>query len=146
MGRAPRRKPNVAAARMIRWSLIVFLSEGRKRYYHSYRKSALDVEIVRRADGVLLGRNKSTQRWLCETATRELQPAWSWVRATLYCQAELGPGTLAREAAIPVNLAGRNADEGYSFLRRSQRATIFVGSTASLSICISTTLPLLSTR
>jgi len=54
MGRAPRRKPNVvAAARMIRWSLIVFLSEGRKRHYHSYRKSALDVEIGRGADGGL---------------------------------------------------------------------------------------------
>ncbi len=37
--------------------------------------------------------------------------------------------------------------ERYSLvLRRSHRVTIFVGSTASLSICISTTLPLLSTR
>src|SRR2546425_4566189 len=53
MGRAPRRKPNVAAARMIRWSLIVFLSEGRNGHYHSYRKSALDVEIGRGADGGL---------------------------------------------------------------------------------------------
>ena len=59
----------MAAARMIRWSLIVFLSEGRNGHYHSYRKSALDVEIVRRADGVLLGLNTSTQRWLSETAT-----------------------------------------------------------------------------
>src|SRR5437016_5901813 len=37
--------------------------------------------------------------------------------------------------------------ERYSLvLRRSQSVTIFVGSTASLSICISTTLPLLSIR
>ncbi len=52
-------------------------------------------------------------------------------------------GTLARRRGA-FDCAHR---ERYSLvLRRSQSVTIFVGSTASLSICISTTLPLLSIR
>src|SRR6266446_3964349 len=66
MGRAPRRKPNVAAARMIRWSLIVFLSEGRNGHYHSYRKSALDVEIGRGAERASLGLKTSRELRLAE--------------------------------------------------------------------------------
>src|SRR6266446_8301191 len=66
MGRAPRRKPNVAAARMIRWSLIVFLSEGRNGHYHSYRKSALDVETWRGAERASLGLKTSRELRLAE--------------------------------------------------------------------------------
>ncbi len=47
----------------------------------------------------------------------------------------------------PERAFGRAHRGRYSLvLRRSQSVTIFVGSTASVSICISTTLPLLSIR
>ncbi len=57
---------------------------------------------------------------------------------------------IARGAALtpePERAVGGARRRRYSLvLRRSQRVTIFVGSTASLSICISTTLPLLSIK
>jgi hypothetical protein len=69
----------------------------------------------------------AAERWAQRYGERELQADFPWSYRELHSREVL-------------------AASYFSDLRRSQSVTILVGSMASLSSCISTTLPLLSIR